>query len=610
MNMSTVEIETGTYIKRFAFWNPATWSIPKLYWDAWSIEQRTHAICRQLEKVIAYADYIGVNVDDIAARLKAIEDGQLDELIEQKIEEWFEDNEPTIMQALEDLQTDIENITLEIGNGFDSENTIAMAIEGTNEDVSENTSKIEILTKNSYTEPNFKCVDRFIYGDWGLNDIDSAQAGCVFVQDNFTYWAQVMNSSSNGEDRIIIRNLETNTEIARLTGQFGHGYTISYNPTTKELLTQDVDSTPRTLIIIDVSNMTDVQVTQIIATPGMSIDNPCWYDATHFIAATGNNTWTVFDISTLEETDVYTIDLHGYAHNSEYIFQNMCWHSKTNEAYIGTTKPDGIIICDVDETEKKIVMKDFIACKSYYGYLYMRELEFAYRQDDKMYINQFDRIDGLMVVALLEWDMKNGTIPNENSKYVQPTGNIGFYIDYENGSLIQSASQSEPRYKLAGDAINEGKSIGGYSRLYLIFENDYPLVVEAKSTKIAILTSTAVTVKGFSFTSCDVYWTPSNQITVNPSINIEGTQYCGVYIYISDVKINSVNAKAVELDSSDSPASINPHGWYMQDSTLLDVHQTHTYESTDWFRWCQLCVASATSIANATVFNCSKLYRN
>lgn len=123
MNMSTVEIETGTYIKRFAFWNPATWSIPKLYWDAWSQEQRLHAICRQLEKVIAYADYIGVNTDDIAARMKAIEDGQLDELILATIEQWFEENEPTFAANLQAVM-DALPIT-----SFDSDNTVQDAFD-------------------------------------------------------------------------------------------------------------------------------------------------------------------------------------------------------------------------------------------------------------------------------------------------------------------------------------------------------------------------------------------------------------------------------------------------------------------------------------------------
>lgn len=121
--MSTVEIETGNIIKRYAFWNPATWSIPKLYWDAWSQEQRLHAICRQLEKVIAYADYLGVNVDDIASRLKAIEDGQLNDFIVAAIEEWFEDNEPAIITAIEAL-----NDALPITD-YDSVNTVTKKID-------------------------------------------------------------------------------------------------------------------------------------------------------------------------------------------------------------------------------------------------------------------------------------------------------------------------------------------------------------------------------------------------------------------------------------------------------------------------------------------------
>ena len=112
--MSYVEIETGRYVKRWAFWNPATWSIPKLYWDAWSQEQRLHAICRQLDKVIRYADYLGVNVDDIAARLTAIEEGQLDELIESEIEAWFEENEPEIIEAIESINEEIGDINGEI----------------------------------------------------------------------------------------------------------------------------------------------------------------------------------------------------------------------------------------------------------------------------------------------------------------------------------------------------------------------------------------------------------------------------------------------------------------------------------------------------------------
>lgn len=124
--MAEVTIETGRHIKRFDFWNPATWSIPKLYWDAYSQEQRIHAICRQLGKVIAYADYIGVNVDDIAQRLQDIEDGKLDSYIVARIEAWFEENEPAIVEALEQLQTYVGTLNgvLPVSR-FSTENTVA-----------------------------------------------------------------------------------------------------------------------------------------------------------------------------------------------------------------------------------------------------------------------------------------------------------------------------------------------------------------------------------------------------------------------------------------------------------------------------------------------------
>lgn len=113
----------STIIPRYGFWNPGTWSIPKLYWDAFSDEQRIHAICKQLGKVIAYADFLGTNVNDIADRLKAIEEGQLDAMIVAEIETWFEENQPEILQAIDSL-SDALPLT-----DFDSVNTVKAAID-------------------------------------------------------------------------------------------------------------------------------------------------------------------------------------------------------------------------------------------------------------------------------------------------------------------------------------------------------------------------------------------------------------------------------------------------------------------------------------------------
>ncbi len=123
--MANVEIETGNIVKRYAFWDPTTWGIPKLYWDAFSQEQRIHAICRQLEKVIKYADYLGVNVDDIAGRLKAIEEGQLNDFIVAAIEEWFEENQPEILDRLDTIEADGWVTTQRLATGAVTSDKIA-----------------------------------------------------------------------------------------------------------------------------------------------------------------------------------------------------------------------------------------------------------------------------------------------------------------------------------------------------------------------------------------------------------------------------------------------------------------------------------------------------
>ena len=143
-------------IQRFAFWNPSTWAIPTLYWDAFSNEQRFHAICKQLSKVIGYSDYLGTNVNDIAERLKAIEEGQLDPLIVAEIEAWFNDNQPAIVQALNDIYDAIPM------SDFDSAHTVKDALDA-------NDAAITILENN-------KLIVVEDYGAIGDGTTDCTQA--------------------------------------------------------------------------------------------------------------------------------------------------------------------------------------------------------------------------------------------------------------------------------------------------------------------------------------------------------------------------------------------------------------------------------------------------
>ena len=110
-------------IPSFAGFTEFTTSIPKMYWDVKSAEQRTLGLCRMLDKVICYADMLGENVDEIAKTLKDIEDGKLDPLIEAAIAQWFEDNQPAIAIDIAALQAALP-IT-----DFDADNTVKDAID-------------------------------------------------------------------------------------------------------------------------------------------------------------------------------------------------------------------------------------------------------------------------------------------------------------------------------------------------------------------------------------------------------------------------------------------------------------------------------------------------
>lgn len=94
-------------ISPYHLWEPPTWVIPKMYWDAMSQEQRVHAICRQIEKLICYADYLGGNVDDLTIKYdelradfdKFMESG-FDDYYYEQIAKWVDDNAPLLYQLL------------------------------------------------------------------------------------------------------------------------------------------------------------------------------------------------------------------------------------------------------------------------------------------------------------------------------------------------------------------------------------------------------------------------------------------------------------------------------------------------------------------------------
>ena len=78
--------DISRWVPAFAGFTEFTASIPKMYWDVKSQEQRIHAICAQLHKLICYADMlsdkINIDHDDIL---------ELQRLFQQFMESGFDD---------------------------------------------------------------------------------------------------------------------------------------------------------------------------------------------------------------------------------------------------------------------------------------------------------------------------------------------------------------------------------------------------------------------------------------------------------------------------------------------------------------------------------------
>lgn len=87
------------WIPRYIGFTDFTPVIPSMYWDVYSAEQRYHAICKELCKVISYCDCIGektnINSQEIAELVEEFEkfkeSGFYDYYAEQ-IEQWINDN--------------------------------------------------------------------------------------------------------------------------------------------------------------------------------------------------------------------------------------------------------------------------------------------------------------------------------------------------------------------------------------------------------------------------------------------------------------------------------------------------------------------------------------
>lgn len=83
-----------------------TAEIPKLYWNVKSQEQRIHAICDLIDKLICYADYLGDNLgitreelEELKSEFEEFKAHGFDEYYEQQVIAWINEHMEAIISA-------------------------------------------------------------------------------------------------------------------------------------------------------------------------------------------------------------------------------------------------------------------------------------------------------------------------------------------------------------------------------------------------------------------------------------------------------------------------------------------------------------------------------
>ena len=96
--MNTSCNDSGKIVPYSAF-TVGTPALPAFYWDVYSSEQRIKAICLEIDKIIAYANMLGVNINathEDVAKLQELfqkfQDQGLAELYEKLLQQWVDEN--------------------------------------------------------------------------------------------------------------------------------------------------------------------------------------------------------------------------------------------------------------------------------------------------------------------------------------------------------------------------------------------------------------------------------------------------------------------------------------------------------------------------------------
>lgn len=97
----------GTRLTPYSEFVSTTPTLPSFYWDVYSSEQRIKEMCKELCKLVDYANELGVytsvnheRIDELYAEFKQFKESGFFDYYEQLLQKWIDDNQKAIYEHL------------------------------------------------------------------------------------------------------------------------------------------------------------------------------------------------------------------------------------------------------------------------------------------------------------------------------------------------------------------------------------------------------------------------------------------------------------------------------------------------------------------------------
>lgn len=491
-------------IPRYFGFTDFTPVIPQLYWNVYSNEQRIKALCKELCKIIQYADMLGVNVDEIKQTLQDIQDGKLDPIIVEAIEQWFAENQPEIMQEL-DLLTDLiantrNELQDQIGEGFSAQHSVEDAFEdearNREQDINDLKDYFDSTIKNmSYPEK--------LQGAFPLLRVEfdytvyNPQGFCIYPYENPNYILVYLQNKSSQDGVIQIYDFTSKVLVNTISVAYGHGSAVDYDNENNRFFIIGANEN-NYVYELDATNPVNPVLSRAYDFSQLNMTGVCYYKENKFIAvdrwAGRNKTLYLVDLATMTTEILCNVPVQkeywpGLLQSYHYDSVNdvISLVSSNGGAKTVFFKPSGELLKTMEFEQQ-------------YSFIPCCEIEDVQITGNRIWFNNnvagFEgEVNYRHVYTVFEGDLLD---PAKNCNKLTPTNlqwvtvvlnnDYSPYNDYENGNNSFGATNNPIRFKYAQDLLSLPFAVPNMN-IHVAIQEDYiadPIIMNGGGQHVTI----------------------------------------------------------------------------------------------------------------------------